>query len=224
MPVEYGNQEAGAPPVPGIKEYFGLPNLDPPSLLQPFSSAYFACSIFATQLYIMLLDLQLALVLGTLLLGSAKAVVPYRLVPPPLDTPWTEKVGKNPWPQYPRPQLRRDTWQSLNGIWTYQAAKGADDVSSPPSLPLNQEVLIPSCIESGLSGISVMGVTHMWFGTTFKVPHRWADGRRVLLNFEAVDYEATVFVNGAKVGFNRGGYSRFSLDITKNLKDGDNDL
>ncbi|KAK4033773.1 galactose-binding domain-like protein [Parachaetomium inaequale] len=172
----------------------------------------------------MLIDLQLALLLGALLPGSAKAAVPYRLVPPPLDTPWTEKVGTNPWPQYPRPQLRRDVWQSLNGIWTYQAAKGAGDVASPPTLPLNQEVLIPSCIESGLSGIMTIGVTHMWFGTTFTVPRRWTDGRRVLLNFEAVDYEATVLVNGDEVGFNRGGYSRFSLDITDSLIDGDNEL
>lgn len=70
-----------------------------------------------------------------------------------------------------------------------------------------------------------MGVTHMWFGTNFTVPPRWADGRRVLLNFEAVDYEATVYVNGASAGFNRGGYSRFTLDITDHLvKNGVNQL
>jgi beta-galactosidase/beta-glucuronidase len=149
--------------------------------------------------------------------AGTEAAVPYQLSPPPLDTPWTDKVGTKPWPQYPRPQLRRDAWQSLNGIWTYQSAQGAGDVANPPALPLKQEVLIPSCIESGISGIQVMGVTHMWFGTNFTIPPRWADGRRVLLNFEAVDYEATVYVNGAEVGFNRGGYSRFTLDITANI-------
>mgnify|MGYP001271758179 FL=1 len=57
----------------------------------------------------------------------------------------------------------------------------------------------------------------MWFGTTFTIPPRWKEGRRVLLNFEAVDYEATVYVNGANVGFNRGGFSHFTLDITDHV-------
>ncbi len=172
----------------------------------------------------MLKLLQLSLLLGGLFLASAQAAAaPYRLLAPPLDTPWTSKVGTKPWPQYPRPQLRRDVWKTLNGIWTYQPAKGADDVAKLPSLPLGQEVLIPSCIESGISGIMTMGVTHMWFGTNFTVPSGWAD-RRVLLNFESVDYEATVYVNGAEIGFNRGGYSRFTLDITDNIKEGANEL
>jgi beta-galactosidase/beta-glucuronidase len=165
----------------------------------------------------MLIPFQAILWASVLLLEYADAATPYQLRPPPLDTPWTDKVGTKPWPQYPRPQLRRNAWQSLNGIWTYQPAQGAGDVASPPALPLAQEVLIPSCIESGISGIMEMGVTHMWFGTSFTVAPRWAEGRRVLLNFEAVDYEATVYVNGINAGFNRGGYSRFTLDITDHL-------
>jgi beta-galactosidase/beta-glucuronidase len=172
---------------------------------------------------------RFSLLLWALLLSCvAGAAAPYQALAPPLDTPFTEQARTNPWPEYPRPQLRRDVWQSLNGIWTYQAAQGPGDapgdVGSPPALPLAQEVLIPSCIESGISGIMTMGVTHMWFGTNFTVPSNWANGRRVLLNFEAVDYEATVFVNGAKVGFNRGGYSRFTFDITANLVEGNNKL
>ncbi|KAJ4290072.1 hypothetical protein N0V88_006578 [Collariella sp. IMI 366227] len=156
--------------------------------------------------------------------GLEATTTPYQLRKPPLDTPWTSKVGTNPWPQYPRPQLRRDAWHSLNGIWTYQPSKGANNGTSVPTLPLGQEVLIPSCIESGISGLMVMDVTHMWFGTKFTVPKGWKEGQRVLMNFEAVDYEATVYVNGAKVGFNRGGYNRFSLDVTDHLKKGENDL
>ena len=179
-------------------------------------AALFALPAQHTYIMLSLICVARAL-LCVLLFTCAEAAAPYKLSPPPLDTPWTDKVGTKPWPQYPRPQLRRDVWQSLNGIWTYQAAKGAGDVADPPALPLEQEVLIPSCIESGISGIQVMGVTHMWFGTNFTIPPCWADGRRVLLNFEAVDYEATVYVNGAEVGFNRGGYSRFTLDITANI-------
>ncbi|KAK3311065.1 glycoside hydrolase family 2 protein [Chaetomium strumarium] len=169
---------------------------------------------------------RFSLLLWSLLLPwVAGAAAPYQALAPPLDTPFTEQARTKPWPEYPRPQLRRDVWQSLNGIWTYQPAQGGGDAGNPPALPLAQEVLIPSCIESGISGImDTSGITHMWFGTNFTVPSRWAKGRRVLLNFEAVDYEATVFVNGAKVGFNRGGYSRFSLDITANLVEGNNEL
>ncbi|VBB73406.1 Putative Glycoside Hydrolase Family 2 [Podospora comata] len=156
---------------------------------------------------------------------SAHAAAPYQLLRPHLDTPWTDKVGTSPWPQYPRPQLRREPWRSLNGIWTYQSAQGAGDVKSPPRLPLRQEVLIPSCIESGISGIMTEGMTHMWFGTTFTIPPEWRGGKRVLLNFEAVDYEATVFINGVQLAFHRGGYFRFSLDVTEKINfDGPNEL
>ncbi|KAF9871424.1 glycosyl hydrolase family [Colletotrichum karsti] len=150
---------------------------------------------------------------------------PYKLQTPPLDTDWTSKVGTSPWPQHPRPQLRRDKWLNLNGLWTYQAAGGADDVNSPPAGgSLEREVLIPSCIESGLSGIQELGITHMWFATTFQVPSDWGN-QSVLLNFEAVDYEATVFINGQNAGFHRGGYFRFTVDATTYInRSGDNTI
>ncbi|KFA46840.1 hypothetical protein S40293_05569 [Stachybotrys chartarum IBT 40293] len=147
--------------------------------------------------------------------GSDAQPTPYEVQTPPLDTEWTYEVGANPWPEHPRPQLRRDAWQNLNGIWTFQAAEGDEDVESPPTTPLGREVLVPSCIESGLSGIQELDITHMWFATSFEVPSDW-EGQSVLLNFEAVDYEATVLVNGAAVGANVGGYHRFTIDVTEN--------
>ncbi|KAK3614299.1 hypothetical protein LTR56_027343, partial [Elasticomyces elasticus] len=76
----------------------------------------------------------------------------YAVKTPPLTTPWTYTVGTNPWPEYPRPQLQRSQWQSLNGIWTYQNASSLDAVNSPPTgHTLANEVLVPSCLESGLS-------------------------------------------------------------------------
>ncbi len=78
----------------------------------------------------------------------------YSVKTPPLTTPWTYTAGTDPWPEYPRPQLSRSQWQSLNGIWTYQNASSLDSVNSPPfSQTLGNSVLIPSCIESGLSGM-----------------------------------------------------------------------
>lgn len=78
---------------------------------------------------------------------------PYAVKIPPLTTPWTDNVGRNAWPEYPRPQLQRSEWLNLNGIWTYENASGLDAVNSPPhSQKLPNEVLVPSCLESGLSG------------------------------------------------------------------------
>ena len=138
--------------------------------------------------------------------------VPYEVQTPPLDTDWTYEVGTDPWPEYPRPQLRRKAWKSLNGLWTWSGATSNDDIDSPPSGELEREVLVPSCIESGLSGLQELNTTHMWFRTTFEIPEDW--DQTTLLNFEAVDYEATVWVNGEEVGKNIGGYHRFTIDVT----------
>lgn len=82
---------------------------------------------------------------------------------------------------------------------------------------------MPFCLESGLSGIQGENTFYSWYRTTFTVPSTWT-GDRVLLNFGAVDYEATVFVNGWNVTFNRGGYAAFSVDVTDYLNGEDNEL
>lgn len=155
-----------------------------------------------------------------LLASMASAQTKYKVQKPPLDTDWTYKVGTNPWPEYPRPQLRRDAWKSLNGIWTWKAANGKKDVENLPKAgALEREVLVPSCIESALSGLQILDVRDMWYERTFEVPEEWKD-RKVLLNFESVDYKATVFVNGAKKTTHVGGYDRFTIDVTENIKFG----
>ncbi|KAJ5468147.1 hypothetical protein N7475_005899 [Penicillium sp. IBT 31633x] len=137
---------------------------------------------------------------------------------PPLTTPWTDKVGTNPWPEYPRPLLQRSQWKNLNGVWKYQNAPDLNAVQNPPfGQDLAQDVLIPSCLESGLSGVQSDWALYSWFSTSFKVPSSWK-GEKVVLNFGAVDYEATVFINGKKAGFHRGGYFRFALDVTEYLR------
>jgi len=181
---------------------------------------------------------QLALLAGIVAAQNGSS---YSVKTPPLDTPWTYQVGTNPWTEYPRPQLQRSEWQNLNGIWRYQNASSLNAVNNPPfNSTLANEVLIPSCLESGLSGTfarsnlrtstdSFTGIQgtnafYSWFSTSFTVPTGWT-GDRVLLNFGAVDYEATVFVNGENVTFHRGGYFRFSVDVTEYLSaSGTNDL
>jgi hypothetical protein len=83
-----------------------------------------------------------------------RAVVPpYVLKKGPLDTPWTEKVGTDPWPEYPRPQLQRSEWKNLNGVWQY---RNATEGEAPPfGVDLESPVLVPFCLESALSGMHI---------------------------------------------------------------------
>jgi beta-galactosidase/beta-glucuronidase len=163
-------------------------------------------------------SLSLLHVLGTSQGQTDGKPTPYKVQQPPLDTDWTYKVGTNPWPQHPRPQLRREDWINLNGIWTYENVGEPYTVSDPPAVDaLSHEIMIPSCVESGLSGVQDLNATNMWFTRSIKVPDTWK-GQDVMLHFEAVDYEATVFLNGKKVGEHVGGYTRFTVDITEGVK------
>ncbi|ORY65107.1 glycoside hydrolase superfamily [Pseudomassariella vexata] len=159
--------------------------------------------------------LSIGIGLGVVLLGSS--VLGYEVKTPPLDTDWTYKVGTDPWPEYPRPLLQRSRWQSLNGVWKWRPASGLDEARMAPlNETLTQDVLVPSCLESGLSGVQELNVTYAWFDREFQVPRGWsAHNQRFIINFEAVDYEATVFINGRKAGFHRGGYWHFSVDATE---------
>ncbi len=136
----------------------------------------------------------------------------------PLDTPWTAEVGpKNALPEYPRPQMRREQWQNLNGVWQFE---GASEGEEPPfGKELSERVLVPYPIESALSGIK-RHENRMFYRRTFTVPEDWNvdGGRRLKLHFGAVDYETVVFVNGQEVGAHRGGYDEFTFDITDALK------
>lgn len=79
------------------------------------------------------------------------------------------------------------------------------------------------CIAKSSTGIMGTWTLYSWYRTTFDIPSSWKD--RVVLNFGAVDYEATVFVNGKNVTRHVGGYWSFNVDITDYLNDnGTNEL
>jgi hypothetical protein len=134
-----------------------------------------------------------------------------------LTTPWSAKVNQvAPLPEYPRPQLQRHTWMNLNGPWDY--AVRPREISSPPA-NYDGKILVPFAIESALSGVAKQlgDANRLWYHRTFDVAPSWRI-KRVLLHFGAVDWEATVWVNGKEVGKHSGGYDGFSFDITAALK------
>ncbi|MGL5864243.1 MAG: LamG-like jellyroll fold domain-containing protein [Dermatophilaceae bacterium] len=133
----------------------------------------------------------------------------------PITTPWTADVGPgNALPEYPRPQLTREAWQNLNGVWEFT---GAEPGEAPPvGRTLDERVLVPYPIESALSGIQRRD-ERMWYRRTFTVPAAWT-GQRLMLHFGAVDYDSAVYVNGTKVATHRGGYDKFSVDVTDALR------
>ncbi|KAL9562411.1 hypothetical protein ACKAV7_013494 [Fusarium commune] len=156
--------------------------------------------------------------LCSLFLDVTSAQTKYEVQKPPLDTDWTYKVGTNPWPEHPRPQLKRDAWKSLNGIWTWRSD---GDLSNPPKEgPLDREVLVPACIESALSGLQILNEREFWYQRSFEVSDNWKN-QTVLLHFEAVDYNSTVFVNGKEKTTHIGGYDRFTIDVTEDIKFGE---
>ncbi|SHJ86497.1 Glycosyl hydrolases family 2 [Nocardiopsis flavescens] len=139
----------------------------------------------------------------------------------PLETPWTAEVSPdNALPEYPRPQMVREDWLNLNGTWEWEPASAGQ--APPLGEALDREVLVPYPVESALSGVQEKH-ERMWYRRSFEVPADW-DGSRVLLNFGAVDWEATVWVNGAEVGVHTGGYDKFSFDITDHLAAGGNEI
>jgi hypothetical protein len=145
---------------------------------------------------------------------AAPATAGYVRQPSPLTTPWTSQVSTtNPLPEYPRPQLRRSEWQSLNGRWQYERAQAREP--SPFGHTLPETILVPFPVESPLSGIERVD-TAGWYRRTFRVPPGWSS-RHVLLNFGAVSWATRVYVNRRLVGSHRGSYDGFSIDITRAL-------
>ena len=128
---------------------------------------------------------------------------------------FTARAQSNtPLPEYPRPQMVRPEWFNLNGQWNYAILDKNEDYVTPQG-----KILVPFAAESKLSGVQkqVGQESSLWYQRSFTVPRQWK-GKRVLLHFGAVDWQAEVWVNGQKAGVHTGGYSPFSFDVTDLLK------
>lgn len=133
-----------------------------------------------------------------------------------------------PRPEHPRPDFQRDTFFSLNGSWDFafddrDEGLAARWYAEKTDWPLRIEV--PFAYQTRLSGLGPTDEIHpvLWYHTRFTVPADMA-GQRVLVHFGAVDYACTVYLNGEQAGSHTGGYTPFTLDLTRLLCEGENDL
>jgi beta-galactosidase/beta-glucuronidase len=135
-----------------------------------------------------------------------------------------------PRPEYPRPQFRRPGWINLNGEWSFafydkNAGLGegwhrvsAEDLRAGVS-PFDRRITVPFCYQSSLSGIGDASFHDVvWYARSFESSPSNVD-ERLLLHFGAVDYRATVWINGARVAEHEGGHTPFSADVTRAFGD-----
>jgi len=121
---------------------------------------------------------------------------------------------------YPRPQLVRENWLSLNGKWKFTFDDDNQFPNFSDSIPWSTEIMVPYPPESEASGVGDRGYHYAcWYQRDFEIS---AKDQRVLLHFGAVDYRAKVWVNGHLVVEHIGGHTPFSADITFALGDKDN--
>ena len=133
-------------------------------------------------------------------------------------TPWGEALDReHPLPEYPRPQLRRNSYLNLNGIWEYAITKTAEKPAA-----MQGEIVVPFSPETPLSRVGhiLQPDEYLWYRRSVTLPEGFFRGGRLLLHFGAVDQCCTVWVNGQEAGSHTGGYLPFALDVTE-LIEGD---
>lgn len=129
-----------------------------------------------------------------------------------------------PRPEYPRPQFVRKQWMNLNGVWQFEIDFGDSgrEQDWQKRAALAGEITVPFCPESDLSGVRHRDfIRACWYRREVILPESWLEGA-VLLHFGAVNYESTVWVNGVELAVHEGGYSSFTVDITRAAKPGAN--
>jgi len=153
---------------------------------------------------------------------SAQVKDEWKMKPITIQTRWAGNVNPNsPMSEYPRPQMVRNNWDNLNGIWKYLVS----DKGAPMPTSFTENILVPYPIESSLSGVAkpLLPNQDLWYKRKFHVT-KDLNRERLLLHFGAVDYSAVVYINGVKLGEHEGGYTEFSFDITQVIKEGENEL
>ena len=131
--------------------------------------------------------------------------------------------------EYPRPQLVRDNWMNLNGQWQFEIDFSVSGQARGMFAPdaghmFSREITVPFCPESKLSGIEFKDfMNSVWYRRTVEIPADWDTSKGyILMHFGAVDWQADLWLNGEHCGWHQGGYTSFTIDITKHVKPGEN--
>ncbi|MCD9020606.1 glycoside hydrolase family 2 protein [Cohnella silvisoli] len=127
-----------------------------------------------------------------------------------------------PRPDYPRPQFVRNDWINLNGEWEFEFddQRQGDREKWYEGHEFSGNIIVPFCFQSEFSGIGDTDFhDQVWYRKKVTLPTEFA-GKRVILHFGAVDYQAWVWVNGRLAVFHEGGHTPFSAEITDLLHDG----
>lgn len=132
-----------------------------------------------------------------------------------LKTPWSNNVDTG---GYPRPQMKRKIWQSLDGEWDCKFVKGDLKNAAADTSEFDLKIRVPFSPESMLSGVNrtTQADETLVYKRTFK---RLMQSQNALLHFGAADYECKVYLNGACVGSHIGGYTPFELDVADRLQE-----
>ncbi|MEO7313359.1 MAG: sugar-binding domain-containing protein [Chitinophagaceae bacterium] len=157
----------------------------------------------------------LAILINCFFSGTLWAQKDWKPVEGTLTTTWTSKVNpEKTLPEYPRPQMVRKEWKNLNGLWDYAVVPLLENKPAT----WQGKILVPFPVESNLSGVGKKSgpANRLWYKRNFTIPADWKD-EKILLHFEAVDWETKVWVNGKLLGEHRGGYDDFSFDISSAL-------
>ena len=127
-----------------------------------------------------------------------------------------------PRPEYPRPQFEREEWVNLNGTWSFDFDFGMSgkDRQFQKAENFSRQITVPFCAESKLSVEQHLEfINCMWYQRKLTVPSDW-NGKKIFLNFGAVDYMAEIYIDGMLLQRHWGGSSSFSVDITRYVKAG----
>lgn len=128
---------------------------------------------------------------------------------------------------YPRPQFVRNNWENLNGAWdfAFDDAHCGEQESWYKDFKGNMTIQVPFTYETKMSGIQdETRHDQIWYRRSFQVDGSRLEKENYKLHFEGSDFITKVWVNGQYVGDHRGGYARFSFDITDVVRDGENEL
>ena len=126
--------------------------------------------------------------------------------------------------EHPNPQFERKTWRNLNGEWEFEIDNSVSGTERElyKADKLSGKITVPFCPESVLSGVGNTDFMNcVWYRREIEITPDELDGR-VFIHFGAVDYKATVYINGTEACTHKGGYVSFKAEITRLLHIGTN--